>query len=398
MRTPNKLSDIQIRNAKPKDKNYKLSDGGGLFLLITKAGGKLWRYKYRFEGKEKLLSLGGYPDIGLKEAREKHHEARKLLASGISPSEQRKAQKQSAALRSANSFEVIAREWFSRYSQNWAVSHSKTVNRRLERDIFPWVGDRPISEITAPELLTVIRQVEERGALETAHRELNICGQVFRYAIATGRAKRDPSDDLRGALPPVKSKHLAAITDPKRVGELMRMIYGYEGSLIVKCALKLAPLVFVRPGELRQALWHDFDWDKDEWRFTVSKTDTEHIVPLSRQSVSILKEIQYLTGRGEFVFPSGRTPLRPMSNNAILAALRSLGIPKSEMSGHGFRAMARTLLDEELKVRPDLVEHQLAHAVKDPLGRAYNRTQFLEERHQMMQQWADYLDKLRTEV
>ncbi|WP_299488795.1 integrase arm-type DNA-binding domain-containing protein [Acaryochloris sp. IP29b_bin.137] len=398
MRTPNKLSDIQIRNAKPKDKNYKLSDGGGLFLLITKAGGKLWRYKYRFEGREKLLSLGGYPDIGLKEARESHHEARKLLASGIDPCEHRKAQKQSAALRSANSFEVIAREWFSRYSQNWAVSHSKTVTRRLEKDIFPWMGDRPISEITAPELLTVIRQVEERGALETAHRELNICGQVFRYAIATGRAERDPSGDLRGALPPVKSKHLAAITDPKRVGELMRMIYGYEGSLIVKCALKLAPLVFVRPGELRQALWQDFDWDKKEWRFTVTKTHTEHIVPLSRQSVSILKEIQYLTGRGEFVFPSGRTPLRPMSNNAILAALRSLGIPKSEMSGHGFRAMARTLLDEELKVRPDLVEHQLAHAVKDPLGRAYNRTQFLEERHQMMQQWADYLDKLRTDV
>lgn len=395
MATPN-LSDIQIRNAKPRDKDYKLSDGGGLFLLVTKKGSKLWRYKFRFEGKEKLLSLGKYPDVGLKQAREKHYEARKLLASGINPSEQRKAQKEAATLRSVNSFEVVAREWFNRYSQNWAKSHSKTVLRRLEKDIFPWMGDRPIAEITAPELLAVIRQVEERGALETAHRELNICGQVFRYAVATGRAERDPSGDLRGALPPVKSKHLAAITDPKQVGELLRMIYGYEGSPIVKGALKLAPLVFVRPGELRGAKWHDFDWDKQEWRFTVPKTHTEHIVPLARQAVEILKEIHFLTGRGEYVFPSARTPQRPMSNNAVLAALRSLGIPKEKMSGHGFRAMARTLLDEELRFRPDLIEHQLAHAVKGPLGRAYNRTQFLEERHQMMQQWADYLDELKA--
>lgn len=395
MATPN-LSDIQIRNAKPRDKDYKLSDGGGLFLLVTKKGSKLWRYKFRFEGKEKLLSLGKYPDVGLKQAREKHYEARKLLASGINPSEQRKAQKEAATLRSVNSFEVVAKEWFNRYSQNWAKSHSKTVLRRLEKDIFPWMGDRPIAEITAPELLAVIRQVEERGALETAHRELNICGQVFRYAVATGRAERDPSGDLRGALPPVKSKHLAAITDPKQVGELLRMIYGYEGSPIVKGALKLAPLVFVRPGELRGAKWHDFDWDKQEWRFTVPKTHTEHIVPLARQAVEILKEIHFLTGRGEYVFPSARTPQRPMSNNAVLAALRSLGIPKEKMSGHGFRAMARTLLDEELRFRPDLIEHQLAHAVKGPLGRAYNRTQFLEERHQMMQQWADYLDELKA--
>lgn len=392
------LSEVKIRRAKPKEKAYRIWDGKGLYLEITPTGGKSWKYKYRFNHKEKRLGLGRYPEVGLKEAREKLFEERRLLAAGVDPSQHRKARKEADILRSANSLEVIAREWFNRYSQNWAVSHSKTVLRRLERDIFPWIGDRAISEITAPELLAVIRQVEGRGALETAHRELNICGQIFRYAIATGRAERDPSGDLRGALPPVKSKHLAAITEPQRVGELMRMIDGYQGSLIVQCALKLAPLVFVRPGELRHACWKDIDLFKSEWRFTVSKTKTEHIVPLSDQAITILKEINPLTGRGEWVFPSGRTRERPMSENAILAALRSLGVTKQEMSGHGFRAMARTLLDEELKVRPDLIEHQLAHAVKDPLGRAYNRTQFLEERHQMMQQWADYLDELKGGV
>ena len=392
---PKMLSDAQIRNFKPREKSYRKWDEKGLYIEVTSAGNKLWRFKYRINRKEKRLSLGQYPEVSLKEARERLFEARRLLAAGVDPSQHRKARKEADILRSANSFEVIAREWFNRYSPGWAASHSKVILRRLERDIFPWMGDRAIAEITAPELLAVIRQVEGRGALETAHRELNICGQVFRYAVATGRAERDPSGDLRGALPPVKSKHLAAITDPKRVGELMRMIDGYQGSLIVQCALKLAPLVFVRPGELRHARWEDFDWEKNEWRFVVSKTKTEHIVPLARQSIAILKEIQPLTGRCEWVFPSGRTLERPMSENAILAALRSLGITKQEMSGHGFRAMARTLLDEELKVRPDLIEHQLAHAVKDPLGRAYNRTQFLEERHQMMQDWADFLDKLK---
>lgn len=392
------LSDVQIRNARPKEKAYRMSDSQGLYIEISPAGGKLWRYKYRFEGKEKRLGLGRYPDVGLKEAREKHAGERKLLASGIDPSEHRKAQKQAVALRSANSFEVVAREWFIKQSPNWADSHSKTVIRRLERDIFPYMGERPIAEIKAPELLAVIHRVEERGALETAHRELNICGQIFRYAVATGRAERDPSGDLKGALPPVKSKHLAAITNPDRVGELMRMIDAYQGTMVVQCALRLAPLVFVRPGELRQAKWKDIDLETTEWRFTVSKTKTEHIVPLSLQAVSILQEIQPLTGRGKYIFPNPRSPLRPMSENAIRAALISMGIPKEEMTGHGFRAMARTLLDEQLEVRVDLIEHQLAHAVKDPLGRAYNRTKFLPERHQMMQQWADYLDGLRGGV
>ena len=272
----------------------------------------------------------------------------------------------------------------------------RTYLTRFERDIFPWVGTRPIADLTAPELLTTVRRIEKRGALETAHRALGNCGQVFRYAIATGRAKRDPSVDLRGALPPVKAEHFAAITDPKRVGALLRAIDGYEGSLTVRCALRLAPLVFVRPGELRHAEWAAMDLDGAEWRYTVTKTNTPHIVPLASQAVAILRELKPLTGRGRYVFSSARSSQRPMSDNAILAAMRRMGIAKDEMSGHGFRAMARTILDEVLSFRPDFIEHQLAHAVRDPNGRAYNRTAHLAERRKMMQAWADYLDKLKN--
>lgn len=366
-----------------------------MYIEIAPTGGKNWRFKYRIDGKEKRISLGRYPDISLAQARERREEARKLVAVGIDPSANRKAQKSAAALRAANSFEVIAREWVQKYSPNWAESHTKTVIRRLERDIFPWLGDRPISEVTAPDLLAVIREVERRGALETAHRELNICGQVFRYAIATRRAERDPSGDLRGALPPVKSGHHAATTDPQGVGGILRMIDSYQGGFVVWCALRLGPLVFVRPGELRQARWADIDVEKAEWRFVVSKTHTDHIVPLSTQAIAILKEIQPLTGNREFVFPSGRSPLRPMSENGVLAGLRSLGITKEEMTGHGWRAVARTLLDEVLGYRVELIEMQLAHGVRDVHGRAYNRTKFLEERKAMMQRWADYLDGLK---
>jgi integrase len=390
------LTDTQVRQAKPAEKALRLWDERGLYLEVTPAGGKVWRFKYRINGKEKRLGLGRYPDTGLKEARERREEARKLVAAGVDPSVQRKAQKTAAELQAANSFEVVAREWFLRYSSNWADSHSKTVLRRLEKDIFPWMGDRPISEITAPELLAVIRNVEGRGALETAHRELNICGQVFRYAVATGRADRDPSGDLRGALPPVQSKHLAAITDPKRLGEILRILDTYQGGLIVRCALRLAPMIFVRPGELRHARWIDVALEKGEWRYAVRKTHTDHIVPLSTQAIAILRELQPLTGRREWVFPSGRSPLRPMSENAVLAALRSLGIEKEEMSSHGFRATARTLLDEELSFRVEIIEMQLAHRVKDVHGQAYNRTRFLDERHNMMQAWADYLDGLKA--
>ena len=251
--------------------------------------------------------------------------------------------------------------------------------------------------INAPKLLAVIRRIENCGALETAHRTLSNCGQIFRYAIATGRAQRHPSADLRGALPPVKEKHFAAITEPKQVAQLLHSIDEYIGTLIVHCALRLAPLVFVRPGELRSAEWANIDLEKSEWRYTVTKTNTEHIVPLSRQAISILTELQSLTGQGRFAFPSARSNTRPMSDNAILAAMRRLGIDKDEMTGHGFRAMARTVLVEVLGVRPDFIEHQLAHAVRDPNGRAYNRTAHLPERRKMMQQWADYLDDLKSQ-
>jgi len=389
------LTDTAIRKAKPGEKAIRLFDGDGLYLEVSPAGGKWWRLKYRFAGKEKRLSLGVYPDVTLKVARGRRYEARKLLSDGVDPSEHRKAVKSARAERAANSFEVITREWYAKYSPNWAVHHRDRLLRRFERDIFPWIGGRPIAELSAPELLAVVRRIESRGALETAHRALGNCGQVFRYAVATGRAQRDPSRDLRGALAPVKGQHFAAITDPKGAGGLLRALDSYQGTLTVQCALRLAPLVFVRPGELRAAQWADIDLDTAEWRYTVSKTGTAHIVPLSTQAVAILRELHGLTGRGEYVFPSGRSPKRPMSDNVILAAMRRMGISREEMSGHGFRAMARTILDEVLGVRPDYIEHQLAHAVRDPNGRAYNRTAHLPERRKMMQQWADYLAALR---
>lgn len=390
------LTDTAVRNAKPGPKPMKLFDERGLFLLATPAGGKWWRLRYRFEGKEKLLSLGVYPDVGLKDARTRRDEARKLLANGIDPSVHRKAIKTAKADRAANCFEVVAREWYGKFSPNWAKHHGDRILRRFERDIFPWIGERPIAELKATELLAVVRRIETRGALETAHRALANCGQVMRYAIATDRAERDIATDLRGALPPVKGENFAAVTDPSKVAELLRTLDGYKGTLTVACALRLAPLVFVRPGELRKALWADIDLKAAEWRYHVTKTDTDHIVPLSTQAIAILSELQGLTGDGEYVFPGARTNGRPMSDNAILAAMRRMGIGKDEMSGHGFRAMARTILDEVLGFRPDFIEHQLAHAVKDPNGRAYNRTAHLPERRNMMQQWADYLDKLKA--
>jgi integrase len=390
------LTDTAVKNAKSDGKTVKMFDERGLYLELSPSGGKWWRLKYRFDNKEKRLSLGVYPDVRLKNARDRRDKARKLLANGIDPSENRKTQKAVHADRAANSFEVVAREWFAKYAKTWAASHSERVVRLFERDIFPWIGGRPVADVTAPEILTVMRRIEARGALETAHRALGNCGQVFRYAVATGRAMRNPSGDLRGALSPVKKSHFAAATEPKQVADILRAMDGYEGTLTVRCALRLAPLVFVRPGELRKAEWEDIDLDAAEWRYTVTKTNTPHIVPLSRQAVEILREIHPLTGHGRFVFTGARSNTRSMSDNAILAAMRRMGIDKDEMSGHGFRAVARTILDEVLGVRPDYIEHQLAHAVRDPNGRAYNRTAHLVERKKMMQKWADYLDKLKA--
>ncbi|CAG4907405.1 tyrosine-type recombinase/integrase [Paraburkholderia gardini] len=389
------LADTTIRSTKPGAKPRKLFDGGGLFLLVAPTGGKLWRLKYRFDGKEKLLALGAYPEVSLKDARERRDDARKQLAKGADPGATRKAEKASKVGRAADSFEVIAREWFAKFKPAWAESHSSKVIQRLQNDVFPWLGARPIAEVTAPELLTVLRRIEERGALDTALRAKQNCGQVFRYAVATGRAERDPSGDLRGALAPVKHENFPALTDPVQVAELLRAIEAFRGTFIVKCALQVAPMLFVRPGELRTAEWAAFDLDKAEWRYLVTKTKTEHLVPLPVRGGAILRDLHALTGQRRYVFP-GRDPHKPMSGAAINAALRRMGYDtKTEITGHGFRAMARTILHEELHVKPEVIEHQLAHKVPDALGTAYNRTRFLAERRVMMQQWADYLDRLR---
>jgi integrase len=392
------LTDTTIRTAKPAEKPRRLFDGGGLYLEVSPAGGKLWRLKYRHGGKEKRLALGAYPAIGLKDARDKRDAARKLLAAGVDPGEQRKAVKAAGEERAANSFEVVAREWHAKQSATWVELHASRIMLRLENDVFPWVGRRPIADITAKELLTTVNRMVDRGAVESAHRVLQNCGQVLRYAIATGRAERNPAVDLRGALPPVKQTHLAAIIEPAAIGGLLRAMDTYQGSLVTKCALRLAPLVFVRPGELRQAEWAEFDLDGAQWNIPAEKMKMRepHLVPLAPQAVVILRELHALTGRGRYVFPSARSPQRPMSNNAVLSALRRMGYGTDEMSGHGFRAMARTVLDEVLHFRPDYIEHQLAHAVKDPNGRAYNRTAHLPERRAMMVGWADYLDALKA--
>lgn len=392
------LSDAKIRNAKPQAKEVKYFDGGGLFLLVTPTGGRLWRLKYRHVGKEKQLALGSYPEVSLADAREKRDAARKQIAAGIDPGEVRKAEKRTGSESAANTFEAVAREWHARQKGVWTEGHAERTMQRLERDIFRCIGARPISEITAPELLAVFRRIESRGAHETAHRARFVCGQVFRYAVATGRAERDPAADLKGALTPLKVRHHAAITDPKEVAPLLRAIDGYQGSFVVKCALQLAPLTIVRPGELRQAEWSEIDFETAEWNIPAErmKMKQAHLVPLSSQAVAILRELHALTGRGRFVFPCHRSFAKPMSNNAVNAALRYLGYDKETMTGHGFRAMARTILDEVLQVRADFIEHQLAHAVRDPNGRAYNRTAHLEERRKMMQLWSDYLDGLKS--
>ena len=391
------LNEMKVRNAKPKEKFYKITDSDGLYLHITEKGGKLWRFRYRFGGKEKLLAFGSYPEISLLEARQKRDEARRQLAHNIDPGAVRKAQKQ-ANLQETETFEVIGREWHTRFTPTWSTGHAATIMDRMERDIFPWIGKRPIVEIKAIEVLTVMRRVESRGALESAHRIRTICGQVFRYAVATARVERDPSADLKGALPQPQEKHMAAITEPAKVAELLRAIDGYQGGFVVRCALQFASLVFVRPGELRHAEWSEIDFENAEWNLPAGKMKMKepHLVPLSQQAIGILTELKKATGESRYVFPSGRSFDRPLSNNAILAALRRMGYSKDEMSGHGFRAMARTILDEVLQVRPDYIEHQLAHAVRDPNGRAYNRTAHLTERKKMMQTWADYLDGLKT--
>lgn len=391
------LTDIQVKNAKPKAKEYKLSDGGGLHLLITPSGGKLWRFKYRFEGVEKRLTFKAYPEVSLADARHRRDDARKLIATGVDPASIIKAQKEEKVV-AETTFEKVAREWFSKNEPVWSTSHCKTVKSRLERDVYPIIGARAIAEITRGEVIALIRRVEARGVIETADRIKIYCGQIFRYALNLELLSINPVTDMRDVLTKRESGHHAAITDPKKLGGLMRAIDDFDGSFTVKCALRIAPLIFARPGELRQMEWSEIDFDTVQWNIPAEKMKmkTAHLVPLSKQVIAVLKELHPLTGNGKYVFPNHRTNDRPMSEVALLAALRRMGYSKEEMTPHGFRATARTILDEVLQVRPDFIEHQLAHAVKDPNGRAYNRTAHLDERKKMMQLWADYLDGLKA--
>jgi integrase len=389
------LTDTGLRSLKPRAKLYRVADSAGLCIEIKPTGSKLWRYRYRFGSKPKMLSLGAYPEVSLREARQRRDKAGKTLHAGKDPSAERQAAKAAATMAAANSFETIARRWFAARSPNWVPAHADRIIRRLERDVFPYVGSCPITTITAAEWLKVMRRIAERGAVETARRALSNVGQVYRFAMASARAETDVSKVLWDAMPAAQGTHLASQTDPQRVGELLRMIWYYEGTPTVAAALKLGPYTFTRPGELRMALWAYIDLEAAEWRFTASKTGAEHIVPLSRQAVEVLRELNPLTGRDRFVFPSARGKGRPMSNMAVNAALRRVGVDKAAFTGHGWRACARTILDEVLGFRPDYIEHQLAHAVRDPSGRSYNRTKFLPERHKMMQSWSDYLDVLR---
>jgi integrase len=392
------ITDVLVRNANPGGKPLRLFDGGGLYLEVAPSGSKYWRLKYRYAGREKRLALGVYPETGLKLARERRDDARRLLATGVDPSAARIAQKNSIKTAAANTFEPLAREWFATHKSSWVASHAAKNWHRIEKNLLPWLGNRPVTEITAPELLAVLRRVESRGKLDTAHRSRQLASKVFRFAIASGRAERDPAQDLRGTLTPPAKRHLPAVTDPKHVGPLLLAIDAYVGTPVVMAALRLSPLVFVRPGELRKARWSEIDLEKGEWCIPAErmKMREPHLVPLSSQAVAILEGLRPVTERSEFVFPGARSLKKPMSENAINAALRYMGVDGDTMCGHGFRAMARTILDEVLNFRVDVIEHQLAHAVRDANGRAYNRTSHLDARRKMMQRWADYLDELRA--
>jgi integrase len=385
------LTDKSIRALRPAAKPYKTFDDRGLYLLTQPNGRRLWRFKYRFAGREKLEAIGAYPETSLAEARERRDDLKRLLSRNIDPALERRQRKIAASGSIGNAFEDLAREWFQKKSPGWVPKHSSKIIQRLDRDIFPWIGTRPIAELSAPEILSVLQRIEKRGAIETARRALGDISAIFRYSIAIGRAQVNPCPNLKDALTPASVTHLPAITDPKAIPGLMQALEGYKGGMVVRSALRLAPLLFVRPGELRSAKWADIDLDMAEWRFIASKTHQPHIVPLATQAVAILRELHPLTSRHDFVFPSTRSPLRPMSENSINAALRSLAIEQEVMCGHGFRAMARTVLEEYLKFPPHLIEAQLAHAVRDANGRAYNRTSHLEDRRTMMQSWADFL-------
>ncbi len=391
------LSDVSIRSAKPKAKDYKLADGTGLYLLVKVTGAKYWRFNYRFEGKQKTLSLGTYPDVSLKDAREQHAVARGLLQKEIDPSAYKKTTRQTRLQQVANRFELVAIEWHSQQLGKWDAEYATGILRRLEKHVFPYLGSMPITDITPPDVLKVLRRIEAQGKGETTQRCLQFCSQVFRYGVASGILESDPTRDLRGALQPVKVTHRPAITHPPEVGALMRAIRGYTGEQVTRCALQLLPLVFTRPAELRHAEWSEIDFDAALWSIPAGKMKMrrDHVVPLSRQALAILADVQPLTAhRGRYVFPSVRSVTRPLSENTLNAALQRLGYPSTQVTPHGFRATARTNLDEVLGFRFEVIEMQLAHEVRDATGRAYNRTQYLDDRRQMMQVWAGWLEGL----
>nr|WP_315252956.1 integrase arm-type DNA-binding domain-containing protein [uncultured Duganella sp.] len=392
------LTDTFVRQVKHSGApaGDKYTDGHGMFLLV-KAAGKYWRMNYRYADKQKTLALGVYPAVSLAKARKRRENARELLADGIDPSQAKQEDKKTKISAAAYTFEIVARQWLAKTANERATSTQEKVTGWLKHDVFPFIGARPISTIGPRDILVAVQKVEGRGAIDSAHRVKQICGQVFRYAVASGFAERDVTTDLKGALAAPERGHYAAITEPKQVAALLRSIDGYSGHPFALAALKLSPLVFVRPGELRAAEWAEIDLDAAEWRIPghKMKMDHDHIVPLSRQALETLRTVHPLSGHGKFVFPSIRTTDRCMSENTVNAALRGLGYSKEVMTAHGFRAMARTILDEVLGERVDLIEHQLAHAVKDPNGRAYNRTSHLPARRAMMQRWADYLENLK---
>jgi integrase len=391
-----KLSALAVKQAKPKDKAYKIWDGGSLYLLVTTQG-KYWRFNYRFGNKRKTLALGVYPDIALADARKEHKVARQLLAEGVDPNTHKQAKRAASVDALANSFEVVALEWLDKQGTK-SKNTLKRQNSFLKNDLFPYLGKRPIGDIKAPELLKALRKIESRGAIETAHRAKQLAGQIFRYAVATGRADRDPSTDLKGALAQPIETHFKSLTEPNEIAPLMVAIHNYQGTPAVTAALNLSPLLFCRPGELRHLEWSEvrFESAQIELPATKMKMKQPHIIPLSIQAKQILEELRPITGRGKYVFPSARGGSRPLSDNGVRTALRTLGYTNEQISPHGFRAMARTILDEVLNFPVDWIEHQLAHSVKDPNGRAYNRTKHLTQRQKMMQTWADYLDGLAS--
>lgn len=393
------LTDTQIRAFKPEDKPRRYADEKGLYLEVAPSGGKWWRFKYRFGGKEKRLSLGIYPDVTLKQARDRRDEARKLIGGKVDPGAQRKAEKAALIAESEHSFRAVALEWYARQATILADSTKDKLLRRLEVDVLPYLGDRPIAVIQAPDLLQVIKRIEGRGAVDIARRMHNACGRIFRFAVAHGMCARDPSRDieLKDVLHPTQVKHHSSITDPREVGALLRAIDGFSGSFATRCALQLAPLVFVRPGELRHAEWTEIDFEEAEWRIPASKMKMgeQHIVPLSHRAIAILQEIRPLTGSKRYVFPSERGGGRPMSENTVNAALRRLGYTKEEMTGHGFRSLASTLL-HEMGYEHQVIERQLAHGERNKVSAAYNFAEHLPDRRRMMQEWADHLDRLKA--